>query len=55
MKTTLYILAALLTIWFIFSSFLDQSFDVFVMNLGIYSASILVIFVVYVLIELKEK
>lgn len=55
MKTTLYILAALLTIWFVASSFINQSFDDFVMNLGIYSASILVIFVVYVLIELKEK
>lgn len=55
MKTTLYILAALLTIWFVASSFLNQSFDDFVMNLGIYSLSVLVIFVVYVLIELKEK
>lgn len=55
MKTTLYILATLLTIWFICSSFINQSFDDFVMNLGIYSASILVIFVVYVYIELKKK
>lgn len=55
MKTTLYILATLLTIWFVASSFLNQSFDDFVMNLGIYSASILVIFVAYVLIELKDR
>ena len=55
MKTTLYILAALLTLWFVASSFINQKIDDFVMNLGIYSASILVIFVVYVLIELKDR
>jgi len=55
MKTTLYILAALLTIWFVASSFINQKFDDFVINFGIYSVSILAIFAVYVLIELKEK
>jgi len=55
MKTTLYILAALLTLWFVASSFINQNFDDFVMNLGVYSVSILAIFVVYIIVETKEK
>jgi len=55
MKTTLYILSALLTLWFVGSSFINQNFDDFVMNLGIYSASILAIFAIYIIVEAKEK
>lgn len=55
MKTTLYILSALLTLWFVASSFINQKIDDFVMNLGIYSASILAIFAIYIIVETKEK
>jgi len=55
MKTTLYILSSLLTLWFVASSFINQNFDDFIINLGIYSLSILAIFVVYIIVETKEK
>jgi hypothetical protein len=55
MKTTLYILSALLTLWFVASSFINQKIDDFVMNLGIYSASIFAIFAIYIIVESKEK